>query len=60
MLLVNGGHAPLWLRDYFRDVDALQTHVPLAAIEPFMAVALGDETGAFVAGSCAVNLPPAG
>jgi hypothetical protein len=51
VLLVNGGQAPLWLRDYFRDVSALTKHVPLMAIDPFVAVVLGDETGAFVAGT---------
>jgi len=59
VLLVNGGQAPLWLRHYFRDVGAVQRHVPLTAIEPFIAVALGDETGAFLASDCAVDIPPA-
>lgn len=48
VLLVNGGLAPMRLRDYFRDAVALRSHVAVAAIDPFAFVALGDETGAFV------------
>jgi hypothetical protein len=49
VLLVNAGQGPLWLRHYFRDEAALTQHIPLAEIDPFACVALGDETGAFLA-----------
>jgi len=50
VLFVNGGHGSLWLRHYFCDARALDAHVPLTVIDPFAAIVLGDETGAFVWG----------
>jgi hypothetical protein len=50
-LFVNGGQGPLWLRHYFPDADALRSQVAMAATDPFTAIVLGDETGAFIAGS---------
>jgi hypothetical protein len=47
MLLVNGGQGPMQLRDYCRSVEQWQCRVP-PSIDPFVQVAVGDETGAFV------------
>jgi hypothetical protein len=58
VLLVNGGQGPLGLRHYFPDVDSLKKHAALTAIDPFIALALGDETGAFLArASASAALP---
>ena len=47
ILLVNGGQGPMQLRDYCRSVEQWQRWVP-PSIDPFVQVAVGDETGAFV------------
>ena len=51
VLLVNAGQAPLSIVEYFRDPKAREMLVGSPGIAPFIAVVVGDETGAFVFGT---------
>ena len=48
ILLMSTGQAPMRVFDYFQNAAQLEQLVPLTSIEPFSAVVLGDETGAYV------------
>ena len=47
VLLVNGGQGPKSLGEYFRDINEWCRGAP-SAIDPFIKIVVGDETGAFV------------